>query len=72
MPLLSLDPDANGPLREGALRRGVPQGEQQLSRLGVAPPQIWEEQLPQYLVEYLGSAATRLMAATKLAPCTSR
>eukprot|EP00964_Phaeocystis_antarctica_P058225 scaffold34525_cov56-Phaeocystis_antarctica.AAC.1 len=39
-----LNPDANGPLREGALRRGVPQGEQQLGRLGVAPPQLHEDQ----------------------------
>eukprot|EP00964_Phaeocystis_antarctica_P043499 scaffold24966_cov68-Phaeocystis_antarctica.AAC.1 len=39
-----LDNDHNGPLREGALRRGVPQGEQQLGRLGVAPSQILEVQ----------------------------
>ena len=38
------DHAANGPLREGALRRGVLQGEPQLGRLGVAPPQIHEEQ----------------------------
>eukprot|EP00964_Phaeocystis_antarctica_P075305 scaffold46445_cov59-Phaeocystis_antarctica.AAC.3 len=36
--------DAYGPLREGALRRGVPQGEQQLGRLGVAPPRLQEVQ----------------------------
>ena len=56
------DRDANGPLREGALRRGVLQGEPQLGRLGVAPPQLNEAQAAR---SSLGSAATRLMAATK-------
>eukprot|EP00964_Phaeocystis_antarctica_P041145 scaffold23515_cov57-Phaeocystis_antarctica.AAC.2 len=41
---VTTDNDGNGPLREGALRRGVPQGEQQLGRLGVAPSQLLEEQ----------------------------
>ena len=41
---VATDKDGNGPLREGALRRGVLQGEPQLGRLGVAPTQIREEQ----------------------------
>eukprot|EP00964_Phaeocystis_antarctica_P075173 scaffold46358_cov73-Phaeocystis_antarctica.AAC.3 len=40
----TVDIDANGTVREGALRRGVPQGEQQLGRLVVAPPQSHEVQ----------------------------
>eukprot|EP00964_Phaeocystis_antarctica_P065440 scaffold39497_cov62-Phaeocystis_antarctica.AAC.1 len=35
---------SNAPVQEGAFRRGVPQGEQQLGRLGVAPPQTLEAQ----------------------------
>eukprot|EP00964_Phaeocystis_antarctica_P090019 scaffold57513_cov52-Phaeocystis_antarctica.AAC.2 len=51
-----LDHDLNGPLREGTLRRGVPQGEQQLGRLGVAPPQVLEDQAARHPVGLGGDA----------------